>query len=79
MYHNDNHHNRVETFQVHWFLADMLMVQLRPRNFVSYCILLSIRKNLCKVHFCSLKKHTLTFCLCELDLQLSVPVIVSGR
>jgi hypothetical protein len=33
-----------------------------------------------KVHFCSLKKHTLTFCLCKSDLPLpDVTVIVSGR
>jgi hypothetical protein len=32
------------------------------------------------VHFCSLKKHTLTFCLCKSDLPLpDVTVIVSGR
>jgi hypothetical protein len=32
------------------------------------------------LHFCSLKKHTLTFCLCKSDLLLfDVTVIVSGR
>jgi hypothetical protein len=32
------------------------------------------------VHFCSLKKHTLTFCLYKSDLPLpDVTVIVSGR
>jgi hypothetical protein len=32
------------------------------------------------LHFCSLKKHTRTFCLCKSDLPVpDVTVIVSGR